>query len=106
MKIFKPTIGLGVYFHPASWRGGDEQPLAAFVTYVWSDTCVNLAIFDRNGTPMSHPPTRVLVVHTGEKPPEDDRIPYCTRRSYKPDLPAPVAEKVARRRSTATSDFA
>jgi len=47
------------------------------------------------------------IADTGEKPPEDERIPYCTRKSYKPDLPAPAAEKKAsKRRSTAYPEFA
>lgn len=47
-----PTIGRVVWFHPhkgdASIACGD-QPLAALVTYVHSDTMVNLAVFDVSG---------------------------------------------------------
>ena len=51
--MIKPTIGRVVWFTPATSddtlaRNG-TQPLAAMVTCVWSDTCVNLAVFDANG---------------------------------------------------------
>ena len=48
----QPTVGRVVWFTPAA---GDElkpnghQPLAAIIAHVWSDTCVNLAVFDANG---------------------------------------------------------
>jgi len=47
-----PTVGRIVYFTPAQGdaivRNG-TQPLAAVVSCVWSDSCVNLAVFDANG---------------------------------------------------------
>lgn len=46
--MIKPTIGRVVWFHPAG-SSNDDQPLAAIVAHVWSDTCVNLAVFDANG---------------------------------------------------------
>lgn len=50
--MIKPSIGRVVLFTPATGdavaRRG-EQPLAALVTCVWSDTCVNLAVFDADG---------------------------------------------------------
>lgn len=49
--MIKPTVGRVVWYYPAlddSKRNGTE-PLAAIVTNVWSDTCVNLSIFDANG---------------------------------------------------------
>lgn len=47
-----PTPGRVVWFRPhANDRIyiADDVPLAAIVTRVWSDTCVNLAVFDGNG---------------------------------------------------------
>lgn len=38
-----------------------DQPLAAIVTHVWSDTCVNLAVFDSNG--VSQGRTSVTLEH-------------------------------------------
>jgi len=51
--MIKPTIGRAVWFTPSgpsdslAWDG--KQPLAAIVAYVWSDTMVNLSVFDQNG---------------------------------------------------------
>lgn len=50
--MIKPTVGRVVWFTPA--RQGDKrsdksQPLAAIVTYVHSDRCVNLSVFEQNG---------------------------------------------------------
>lgn len=48
--MIKPTIGRVVWYHP-SGSTAEEQPQAAIVVYVWSDTCVNLTTFDPNGHP-------------------------------------------------------
>ena len=45
--MIKPTIGRVVWYHPSDAE--PEITHAATVTYVWSDTCINLAIFDSNG---------------------------------------------------------
>lgn len=49
--MIKPTIGRVVLYHPpfVPDSGSNEQTFAALVCHVWSDTCVNLAIFDSNG---------------------------------------------------------
>lgn len=49
--MIKPTIGRVVLYHPALIpdSGSNEQTFAAIVCHVWSDTCVNLAVFDSNG---------------------------------------------------------
>lgn len=60
-----PTVGRIVWYTPFEtdlcpiWREGD-QPLAAIITYAWSDTCVNLAVFNQNGK--SFGKTSVLLV--------------------------------------------
>ena len=46
--MIKPTVGRVVWFYPAG-SANKEQPLAAIIAHVWSDTCVNLAVFDANG---------------------------------------------------------
>lgn len=60
----KPTIGRVLHFFPgredALHRLG-RLPLAAIVVAVWSDSCVNLVVFDGNGT--SHGRTSVQLVH-------------------------------------------
>ena len=47
----KPTIGRVVHFFPATTDPlhRDDEPLAATIVRVWSNTCVNLALFDGDG---------------------------------------------------------
>lgn len=75
--MIKPTVGRVVWFwmkKPA--ENENVQPLAAIVAWVWSDTCVNLAIFTQSGVPMGTPPTSVRLVQEGEELPEGSM--YCT----------------------------
>ena len=51
--MIKPTIGRVVWFHP-SGASANQQPNAALIAYVHSDTTVNLAVFDCNGVAESH----------------------------------------------------
>lgn len=73
--MIKPTVGRVVWFYP---RGSsqEQQPLAAIVAHVWSDACVNLAIFDANGCPMEKPPTSILLIQPGNEVPTGGN--YCT----------------------------
>jgi hypothetical protein len=68
--IISPTPGRVVWYTPTASEGlariGDA-PLAAIVTGVWSDTCVNLAVFDANGN--SHSRTSVLLLQEGNPRP-------------------------------------
>lgn len=65
--MIKPTIGRIVYFWPeVSER--EKDPLAAIITKVWDDRCINAAIFDVNGNTISDPPTSIILVQ-----PEDER---------------------------------
>ena len=48
--MIKPTIGRVVWYHPFGSTLID-QPHAALIAHVWSDTCINLAVFDANGIP-------------------------------------------------------
>lgn len=77
--IIKPTVGRVVWYYPAGHHG-DNQPLAALVAHVWSDTCVNLAIFDANGSPFVAPPTSVLLIQEGNPVPTGGN--YCTWMPY------------------------
>lgn len=68
--MIKPTIGRVVWYHPSpadavAKNPGDIHP--ALVTKVWSDSSINLAIFDSNGVP--YPRTSVLLVQDGEPSP-------------------------------------
>ena len=71
----KPVLGRVVWFYPAT-RSHEEPPLAAMIVCVWSDTCVNLAIFQKDGNLMEDPPTSILLIQ------DDNPIPsgghYCT----------------------------
>jgi hypothetical protein len=64
--MIKPTIGRVVWFHPAG-SSPEEQPNAAIIAHVWSDTCVNLAIFDANGA-ASNQTSVFLYQDAGERP--------------------------------------
>jgi len=79
--VIKPTVGRVVWYFPTgkSEASGD-QPLAAIIACVWSDTCVNLAIFDGNGVPMPKPPTSILLVQEGNPVPSGGN--YCTWMPY------------------------
>ena len=55
--MIKPTIGRVVWFHPL--EAEPEITHAAIICHVWSDTCVNLHVFDSNGK--SYPQTSVFL---------------------------------------------
>ena len=79
--MIKPTVGRIVHFYPAGHEPMPKtpgEPLAAIVTCVWSDTCVNLGIFDANGGTWNK--TSVLLVQDGEPKPEGGN--YCTWMPY------------------------
>ena len=59
--MIKPTIGRVVHFFPATSDAlySNGEPLAATIVRVWSDTCVNLALFD--GDAHLHRRTSVLL---------------------------------------------
>jgi hypothetical protein len=67
-KIF-PTVGRVVWFTPSRRRAlcaiDGQKPLAAIVAHVFSESLVNLAVFDSNGQP--HSRTSVPLVQ-GDKP--------------------------------------
>lgn len=74
MKII-PTVGRVVWY----WPKGDEygQPLAAIVTHVCGDECVNLAVFTASGE--SLPKTSVMLYQgDGKRPtwPFAEWMPY------------------------------
>lgn len=67
--MITPTVGRIVWYTPpATSPFYGDAPLPAIIARVWSDTCVNLAIFNPNGSPMIDPPTSVLLVQ-----PENER---------------------------------
>lgn len=77
--MIPPTIGRIVLYHPAFApdSGANERTFPAIVCHVWSDTCVNLAVFDSNGVPSSQ--TSVFLYQgDGERPASQyaEWIPY------------------------------
>lgn len=73
--MIKPSVGRVVWFWPGSFDTelgnyhDKAQPQAAIVSYVWSDTMVNLAVFDPNGG--THSRTSVILWQgEGERPKE------------------------------------
>lgn len=66
----KPTVGRVVHFFPATTDTlhRDGEPLAATIVRVWSNTCVNLALFDRDGH--LHRRTSVLLHQVENERPE------------------------------------
>lgn len=80
MSFIKPTVGRMVWYHPTAYeqfpQAGDE-PLAAQVARVWSDTCVNLCVLDANGSP--HSKTSVLLWQEGQPKPDAG---YCEWMDY------------------------
>lgn len=78
--MIQPTVGRIVLFHAYAtdtYPGAKEGPQAAIVTKVWSDTCVNLCVFDANGNVMSK--TSVLLVQPNSESPGAG---YCTWMPY------------------------
>lgn len=64
--MIKPTIGRVVLVQkrPASTDQNQAEP--ALITYVWSDTMINVGGFDHNGIPFSG--TSITLVQDGEAP--------------------------------------
>ena len=58
-----PSVGRSVHFYH---RRGAE-PLAAVIAKVWSPSCVNLTIFNEDGSPMQTPPTSINLFETLDK---------------------------------------
>lgn len=80
--MIQPTIGRVVWFHPSSNEsnaGFASAPIcAAIIAHVWSDTCVNLAVFDANG--VCHSKTSVLLIQEGNAVPGGGL--YCEWMPY------------------------
>lgn len=94
--MIKPTVGRVVWYWPST---GDTivhnagEPLAGVVAKVWSDTCVNLAVFDANGMPQNR--TSVYLLQDGSERPSSsfaEWMPYQKGQAAKTEaLEARVA---------------
>lgn len=88
--MIKPTVGRVVWYYPTGHSPGD-QPLAAIIARVWSDTRVNLAVPDEHGSPYRLLTTSVLLVQEGDDVPEGGG--YCTWMPYQISQAKAHAEK-------------
>lgn len=69
-----PTVGRVVHYFPSSLDVLEGEamtihgpaPCTALIVYVWSETCVNLTVFDHAGNP--HPRTSVAINVQGASP--------------------------------------
>ncbi|HHS83698.1 MAG TPA: hypothetical protein ENK38_02075 [Gammaproteobacteria bacterium] len=88
--MIKPTVGRVVHYIPKGDRNDDithasdlnsfddDQPLAAIITHVWSESMVNLVVFDADG--VSNPRTSVSLVQPGQD--INFTGPYCQWMPY------------------------
>lgn len=83
--MIKPTVGRVVWYTPAKDDYGRaqfacsfEQPLAAIIAHVHSDSMVNLTVFDANGA--SHGVCSVDLIQDGQPKPDHGR--YCEWMPY------------------------
>ncbi len=95
--MIKPTVGRVVWFYPL---GANQNPHAAIIAHVWSDTCVNLAIFDGDGRPDMKPPTSIRLLQEGDEAPSNGL--YCTWMPYQKGQAAKT-EELEKQLETATA---
>ena len=90
--MITPTVGRVVWFYPDV---GMDQPHAAIITYVWSDTCVNLVAFNAGGS--SFGITSVPLIQDDNPRPDSfyaEWMPYQKGQTAKTEqLEAGVANK-------------
>ncbi len=93
--MIKPTVGRVVWYWPKDEK--PTQPYAAIIARVWSDTCVNLAIFDANGNAIAGPPTSVLLLQEGNERPSGggfcEWMPYQIGQAKKHEAEKHETEK-------------
>jgi hypothetical protein len=72
--MIKPQVSMPVLYHPDhNDHFGAGRPLAAIITQVWGDACVNLAIFDGNGLGQNRSSVLLWRGADGECPPAGGR---------------------------------
>ena len=85
--MIKPSIGRVVWYHPAG-SSSTDQPNAAIIAHVWSDTCVNLAVFSANGEASFQ--TSVFLYD-----PETTPRPFCSYAEWMPYQKAVAKGEIA-----------
>ncbi len=99
MSVIVPTVGRVVNFFSSTNRkidaGDRSQPLVALIAHVWSDRCVNLAVFDMHGRPVPEPPRAVRLVQPGDNRPVDEDfcewMPYQVKKDTGSESGEPAA---------------
>lgn len=89
--MIQPTVGRIVLYTPHTTEVMAYQPgdkLAAIIVKVWSDTCVNLAVFDGNGDVMNG--ISVPLIQDGEPVPGSGF--YCEWMPYQKGQAAKTEE--------------
>lgn len=67
-----PTIGRVVHYFPSEadrlegMEVHSDAPCTALVVYVWSDTCINLTVFDHDGCPWARRSVQINGPSSGE----------------------------------------
>ena len=81
--MIKPTIGRKVWYFVNSAEGLNgihsndlSTPLDANIVYVHSDTCVNIAGFDHNGTPFARTSVPINIENGGGASAWVEWMPY------------------------------
>ena len=105
--IIKPTVGRVVLFHPSELTGEasfvrhpDDQPYAAIIARVWSDSMVNLTVMDANGDP--HSRTSVPLVQDSDSRPGNGF--YCEWMPYQKGQAAKT-EAAEKNASTTSGEY-
>lgn len=105
--MIKPTVGRVVWYWPGK-SNHDGQPLAAIVTYVHSDTEINLAVFDRSGATSGR--QNVLLLQDGTSASLRDEDPFAEWMPYQKQVAAgeiqPVLHATSPFRSSSDGDMA
>lgn len=92
--MIEPTVGRIVHFyrHGKTQKDAGEQPEAAIIAHVWSESCVNLSVFNANGE--SRGVTSVPLFQGDGEPPEG--MFFCEWMSYQKGQAAKTEELEAR----------
>lgn len=94
--MIKPTVGRVVHYFPSDYDRTtgmvihDASPLTALIVYVWSDTCINLVVFDHEGNTCKR--TSVAINVEGSSP-HAEWMAYQVGQAAKYDALAAKVEK-------------
>ena|SRR3990167_5588436 len=92
--MIQPTVGRIVWYHPSPSDPGGVVPgdiQAAIIAYVWSETCINLCVFDPDGLPYSR-----TSVYLQQDEGVGQSLPYATWMPYQKGQAAKTEELEAK----------